>query len=394
MKNHDRSLLLRTSLSASALLATTTLSSPSWAHETYQLRSIGHDQATGIDEDGRVAASDGGGSPQALRVDGSIDAWSQPMSYAYDTGSDGMVVGLTNTSWQDAFLYDTTGFHTLVDARLVAVSENGYAVGTQASQAAPGNDVAIEWDGIGAPTVLTVPGWDQAEALDISPDGDYVVGLAQDSSYSYGTGVIWDRQAGTAHVLPNWVAQPGGGFFSAMWVQARAVNDDGDVVGTIGRVAGKPVIWHRTGSSWTAQELGPALPGTSTCVPNAINADGIVVGDCDLFTEAFIWHPGDTTLTSLLDEVDPASAIGWALAVAYDINDQGQIVGTGFAPSGGIEGFVLQPGSACLRPCTFSDGTTLEIPIGQCDDLGGSHSPFVTMCAQPTAPGPALPSFP
>lgn len=91
------------------------------------------------------------------------------------------------------------------------------------------------------------------------------------------------------------------------------------------------------------------------------------------------------TLTFLIDEVDPGSASGWTLNRAKNINDAGQIVG--FGGNGGLyTGFVLAPEDACLRPCTFSDGTTLQWPIDQCEPLGG-ELPWGPACKIP-APNP------
>lgn len=112
-----------------------------------------------------------------------------------------------------------------------------------------------------------------------------------------------------------------------------------------------------------------------------------MVGYCGGIGDAFIWYPGDTALTFLIDEVDPSSASGWSLNRAKDINDAGQIVG--FGGNGGLyRGFVLAPEDACLRPCTFSDGTTLQWPIAQCEPLGGELPWGTTYCMQDPGPQP------
>ena len=94
-------------------------------------------------------------------------------------------------------------------------------------------------------------------------------------------------------------------------------------------------------SGSTMTDLG-TLGGTDSNA-NAINASGQVVGTSDTTGDAaehaFLYS--GSTMTDLNTLIDPLS--GWTLRIAMNINDAGQIVGTGFNGSGQLHAYLLTP---------------------------------------------------
>lgn len=90
-------------------------------------------------------------------------------------------------------------------------------------------------------------------------------------------------------------------------------------------------------------DLG-VLPGDPKSAASGINGRGHVVGHSSATlsggaTRAFLWRDG--VMTDLNSLISPTS--GWVLRSASDINESGQIVGTGTAPNGETHGFLLTP---------------------------------------------------
>lgn len=120
---------------------------------------------------------------------------------------------------------------------------------------------------------------------------------------------------------------------------------------------------HARAAGYNVDELG-ILKGHVGGLAYAINNDGVVVGesydadgvahavrlrdgtlrDLDIADRqtfayaAILWDEGEI---SNLNDVIPADS-GWFLAVAYGINDGGQIVGLGYR-NGEQRGFILSP---------------------------------------------------
>ncbi len=328
-----------------ALLASTLFS----AGYDYEVRSVGFAEASAISNDGRIAACSQSGTGHVLA--GSVSQWSLPNKCIADVAVGGLAVG--------GSAYRTTnGVSNLAQATFSSVSGGGVAVGSIGLQ-------AVEWTGSGSSVALSTSAWPggSGRPYAISPNGRYVVGYGIDPVSRRQRAVVWDRQQVTFGPLDQDVQQIGGGNASGRSF-ALDVNDHGVVVGTIGYQA---VRWVKTPQGWTAQHLGPNL--TVACNAESINRQGTIVGTCH--GEAFIWQPGAQELTRLQSLVAPSE--DWLSFVnAYSINNIGQIVGKGRNAQGQYEGFVITPKSACIRPCTFSDGVTLRVPLGQCNPLGGT----------------------
>lgn len=327
-----------------ALLASTLLSTG----YDYEIRSVGYPIATAIANDGRIGVIDG---YTGHVLAGSVSQWSLAYAGIAEIGPGGFAAA-------GSYYVTASGTSsTLANGEWHAVSDGGLAVGKVGTQAA-------EWTGSGSSVPLPTPaGWSNTVAWGISPAGRYVVGHGQDPA-SVSRAVLWDRQQGTFVQLDDDVQLIGGGNAS-LWAMASDVNDAGEVAGRIG-YPGFAVRWTKTPQGWIAQHLGPNL--AESCIPSAINRGGTIVGRCK--EKAFIWRPGEQKLTLLQSLVEPNE---WQNPMSpRSINDLGQIVGKGRNAQGQWEGFVITPKSACIRPCTFSDGVTLRVPLDQCNPLGGT----------------------
>lgn len=129
------------------------------------------------------------------------------------------------------------------------------------------------------------------------------------------------------------------------------LNDLGQVIGNPQRMGMRHLVQyghaflydHTTGLT---TDLG-SLPGYQNSTPAAINNAEQVVGaawapldESRPFRAAFIYDHRRGTMVDLNSLIDPAS--GWHLVNAFDINDSGQIVGSGHM-NGETHAFVMTP---------------------------------------------------
>ncbi len=99
-------------------------------------------------------------------------------------------------------------------------------------------------------------------------------------------------------------------------------------------------------------DLGALGGGVGLSRAHAINNSARIVGTGsapDVIWHAILWHAG--AVYDLNQLVTPANH-GWGLVSAEDINDQGYIVGYGFAPGAGgnIHAFLLEPWPRIVEP--------------------------------------------
>jgi probable HAF family extracellular repeat protein len=186
--------------------------------------------------------------------------------------------------------------------------------------------------------VVWGPGKDEIRALPL-PDGDtsgaatalndrgQIVGIAGSCGFAVGgpTGkhaVLWDNGVMTVLVNPN-----GAPF----WNTPMMINEHGDVVGFAG-VPGDSAGAFTPPFMWTREQgwlFLPLLKGDIAGVASSINERHQVVGysnDANGNFHPWIWQNG--VLTNLNDLIEPGSGVTGPLQLAFDINDQGEIVGS------------------------------------------------------------------
>jgi probable HAF family extracellular repeat protein len=186
--------------------------------------------------------------------------------------------------------------------------------------------------------VVWGPGHDDIRALPL-PDGDtsgaatalndrgQIVGIAGSCGFAVGgpTGkhaVLWDNGVMTVLVNPN-----GAPF----WNTPMMINEQGDVVGFAG-VPGDPAGNFTPPFMWTREQgwvFLPLLKGDIAGVATSVNERHQVVGysnDANGNFHPWIWQNG--VLTNLNDLIEPGSGLTGPLQLAFDINDQGEIVGS------------------------------------------------------------------
>lgn len=155
--------------------------------------------------------------------------------------------------------------------------------------------------------------------------------------YSLEHAFVWtpNTPSGTSGTMQD-LGTLGGGYSYAF-----GINDTGDIVGgasTLGDLEYHAFL--REGSGTSLLDLGTL--GGPTSEARAINSLRMVVGNADNasnISRPFLWFNG--AMQDLNDVLTPGS--GWTLTAARDINDLGQIVGTGTNSLGQQHGFLLTP---------------------------------------------------
>ncbi len=129
------------------------------------------------------------------------------------------------------------------------------------------------------------------------------------------------------------IPQDIGGLSGAVSSGARDINDHGQVLGWSWYSVSESRGFIKQGTNFT--DLG-WLPGTTYTTPTALNNRGQAVG---YSSYAWLWENG--ALTNL-NNLIPADS-GWVLKAANDINDSGQIVGSGTYLGQSQRAFLLTP---------------------------------------------------
>jgi probable HAF family extracellular repeat protein len=150
------------------------------------------------------------------------------------------------------------------------------------------------------------------------------------------------------------------GFSTAAW----AINDSGQIVG-----AYSPVVDGTVTTRAFTYDLGAGVfhelptPEGASSFALGINSAGDVVGYVNVgdALRAALWRGG---VLFDLNNLIPAGS-EWVLNQAWDINDAGQIVGSGHSPAG-LRGFVLTPsgGSSWTSHDIGSTGLTGSAALG------------------------------
>ncbi len=120
--------------------------------------------------------------------------------------------------------------------------------------------------------------------------------------------------------------------------EAIDINNQAMIIGNAATTTGSIAYLYDDGVITTLGSLG----GTKTFA-HALNNTGTIVGSScitgNTAMHAFLYENGMMTDLNTLIPQDS----GWTLVEAYDINDDGAIVGYGYNPSGELRGFLLQP---------------------------------------------------
>jgi probable HAF family extracellular repeat protein len=263
-------------------------------------------------------------------------------SAAYSINNSGQIVGWSYTSSGaiHAFLYDEG---TMTDL--------GTLPGDQQSKARWINDNGqiVGW---------TVPAGPQHAFLYDIPSATMsdLGTLGGTASFAYGINknglIVGDSWTNTsmssdlAFVYSNGVMATLGRLSNQPAIQALAVNDAGQIVGSAGSSTVTRGFLYSGGTMTDLGNLGGAVTNIQ---PNAINNKGQIVGVASTPQEtgrAFLYSGG--VMTDLNNLIDPA--LGWTLLIANGINYNGQIVGNGKSPSGFTHGFLLTPRPSLNNP--------------------------------------------
>jgi probable HAF family extracellular repeat protein len=179
-----------------------------------------------------------------------------------------------------------------------------------------GAGLAFVWNHGTGFSYLTNLGGTTGAAFGTNAAGD-VVGTNTQSSLVYG--VAWKLAAGA----PTQLTPADSKFFAS----ARAINSSRTIAGISFDSNDLATVWNYNSGSgaWTAQSLG-TLGGVGSDAFD-INSAGNVVGFATRSTEvggtgAFLWHPGDASVTDL----DPSQDFGNTFASG--INDNNVVVGS------------------------------------------------------------------
>jgi len=297
---------------------------------------------------------------RAFDVNGSVQVVGES---SYPVGPDGN--GPTKAfRWQNGQMTDLGSLlpDPEEESHAYAVNDSGQAVGESKALDQNGSfwDHAVLYSGgtitdLGTLGPSGSPG--ESVAYGINTSGQ-VVGEADLEDFRGTHAFLWEngqmRDLGTL----------GGSSFSV----AYDINDNAQVVG---ESSGRGFLWE-----------DGAMTELVGIEPTAINDSGRVVGSACIFdggegcsNRATTWEDGQTS--DLNDLIDPAS--GWTLREANDINDAGQIVGTGEV-NGETRAFLLTP----AQETTDTTPPTLGLPGTVTADATSPGGAVVTYSASVT----------
>jgi probable HAF family extracellular repeat protein len=276
-------------------------------------------------------------------------------SIAQAVNNRGQVVGLfTNTNpdqfsmlglgyqvrafmWQNGVMQDL-GTLGGSDAQALLINERGQVVGWSYTSSDPG---ACAGAGLALTTDSYI--WEEGKGMrDLGSLGGTCTVAADINNRGQVVGTSWltGDQSYRAFLWENGELQDLGGSFGGDSTGALAINQAGEAVG-FGFLAGNSVhhaaLWRQVGHM---TDLGTLVNGDDTFA-FSINAKSQVVG-AEFGTgagAAFLWE--NDTIVDLNTLILPGSAL--YLTASDNINDRGEIAGSGVDANGNGHGFLLIP---------------------------------------------------
>lgn len=228
--------------------------------------------------------------------------------------------------------YSITDLSTLGGTSSTACGVNDRGQITGKSALPSGQLHAFLWqDGV-MTDLGTLPNLQFSEARAINNRGQ-VVGDSTLTGKPPFNGAIWENGGVT-----SLGALPGGTPSFAI-----GINNRGQIVGGA-RTAGNSLVHAFLWQDGEMQDLGVLQTSDKQSVARAINSRDQVVGNSSLVigdpppapNRAFLWEDGEMT---------DLGTLGGDWAVAFGINDRGQVVGGSFTADGGLHGFLWQDGA-------------------------------------------------
>ena len=247
-----------------------------------------------------------------------------PLSFAYGINTHGVVVGMAYDTafkqrafrWADGTMGELEQPGASIGSTASAINDNGQVAGF----ATMGNGLAqgVVWKGSSiAATIAPLPGMDYDQATAISAVGHVagtsgVHGTGLTHAFLFADGQLTDLQAGDG----------------TLTTLGYGINASDEVVGQMQQtINGKVVTQAFLHAGGLFTPLGFARPGDTWSVARAINDDGVVVGQSGGGTPYTAFVYDGTTMSELITRVkNPA---GWVLVNASAINRKGQITGNG-----------------------------------------------------------------
>jgi probable HAF family extracellular repeat protein len=312
----------------------------------YDLNGSG--QVAGYSQMYGATPNDPNGPPRAWRWTGGtledLGTLGGGSSMAGGINDDGVVTGwatlpsdLKGSETRHAFLYDTGPMQDIGGSSGFRINSAGDVAG-DIYPAIPGHGShpAFYNGGLWQDLGLLTGGtWGRAYDINMHAE---IIGMSDSASGNLHAFLCRDP---AMPVLEDLGTLPGG-----VWSSAYGINDWTQVVGTSDVGGGEFHGCLFTGA--TPQDLGTLISGVGVSNAFDINNDGVIVGSnfdpTSGVEHAVIWEGG--IIQDLNDLIDPTS--GWVLREARAINERGWIVGNGVSPAGLDRPFLLTPEPATL----------------------------------------------